>query len=160
MTKRQFQCFFCFPSGLMDMDTPPYTPRTRASTRRSAGPRLLHFQMMMSALKVCDGWRWFSVEYSPPRPVNTSRLSQQRDVHASVFSIQNQKDENKDGWHVAMPTSLNLLMAVPWAATHERCWMVKMETDICPTCRNPKRTDKPFCWLFHPFPSFMKRRWS
>lgn len=56
--------------------------------------------------------------YSPQLPVNATCLTQQREVHVPVlsFQIQNtdqQKDENKDGWHVAMPTTLNLLMAVP-----------------------------------------------
>lgn len=99
-----YSIFFCFPSGLMDIDTLPYTPQTRASARRSAGRRLLHFQMMMSALKVCNGWRrlfgtqWGRISqkkqvYSPQLPVNATCLTQQRDIHASVLSFPNRNTE-------------------------------------------------------------------
>lgn len=158
VTKRQLGRLSCLPSGLMDTDTPPSTPRTRARTRRSAGRRWLHFHMMMSAFKVSDGRRWrFGPRlgrvspkkqgYPLQRPVNATCPPQQREVHepALSFPIQNtdhQKDEKKDGWHVAMPTPLNFLMAVPWTPTHECCRLGKMETDIYPTCRHWKGTWK------------------
>lgn len=72
----------------MDIDVPPYTPRTRARTCCSTGRHLFNFQMMMSALKVCDGQCLFDTRlgrilpkkqvFSLQLPVNATCLTQQR----------------------------------------------------------------------------------
>lgn len=53
-----------------------------------------------------DGGLWALGLEGPLQPSSCVR------VPVLSFGIQN-TDENKDGWHVAMPTPLHLLMAVP-----------------------------------------------
>lgn len=177
-----YSAFFCFPSGLMDIDMLPYTPRTRASARRSAGRRLLNFQMMMSALKVCDGWRrlfgtrWGRISpkkqvYLPQVPVNATCLTQQRDVHASVLSFPNRNTERwEQRWTACCyanssqftnGSSLNtdtraLPVGEDWNRHLSDLWAseMRLKEDWGLTLE-----DKPFRRLLHGFPSFIKCRW-